>query len=101
MFPKFPPPSPPFLTVKFPNGCASFVPVLFVLFLEYFEESIRRRLARSSEFLDPSGKDLRVAKRSKLLKSATRRFPHALPVARRIDVPHDLRNENAAAQGDA
>ena len=33
------------------------------------------------------------------LKRAARRLPHGLPIARRIDLLHDIGDQNAAAQG--
>jgi len=97
----FSPPGSPLLAVKFPDGRASIGPVLFVLLFERSEEHIRRSFARRAELLDPFRKDLRIAKRSKPLKRASRQFPHGFPVASRIEVLHYIGDEDASAQGDA
>jgi hypothetical protein len=97
----FSPPGPPLLAVEFPDSRARISPVLFVLFFERSEEHIRRSFARCAELLGPFREDLRIAKHSETLKCAPRRFPHRFPVTSRIEVQHDIGDENASAQGDA
>src|ERR1700722_8208803 len=97
----FAPPGAPLLAVKITGGCAGPCSILFVPFLQLSKKRIRRSFTGAAKLLDPFRQHLRVAESPELLKCAARRFPHGIPIACRIDISHDIRDQDASSQGDA